>query len=90
MEPHRNIVHNRKKRIEFYVKTMFLCAYVVQKNQGSINPIVNLKIIECLFQFKHYDTLCRKLYQQLIPGSFCSIEGHYLYSIGVLESIHVG
>ncbi len=32
MEPHRNIYNNRKMYIEFYVKPMFLCAYVVQKD----------------------------------------------------------
>ena len=31
MEPYRHIVHSRKKNIDFYVKPMLLCAYVVQK-----------------------------------------------------------
>jgi len=37
MEPHRNTVHNRKKRIEFYVKT-----YVSMCLCGSKKPKVQL------------------------------------------------
>ena len=43
MEPHRNIYNNRKMHIEFNVfpkaiGTMFLCAYVVQKDSKFNKP----------------------------------------------------
>jgi len=47
MEPHRHIVHNRKKHIEFYVRiyvSMFLCGSKKMHFDLSWWSIVNIQL----------------------------------------------